>query len=240
MKKRLIAIGIVSLLLFVTFSDPVEATTGTFNPSHDGQIACNPACGHATWSDYRNGASGNSVNTTSTTYIVTANDSGFSEYYGARTIFCFADTATIPDASSISAVTFSVVADSGFPVGSDRDFIVVPANPADPTALTTSDFNNITFTAWSNRLDDSSFTNGSRTTFTFNATGIAGIDKTGTTCLALIEANYDFDNTTPPDAVTTSFRSRNYADVTSDPILEVVYSGGAATAVPPAQFLILE
>lgn len=122
--------------------------------------------------------------------------------------------------------------------GSDDQFFVTPSSPASNTAITTADFDAIgdsvgSPTEWSSAIDVSALSGTTYNDFTFNATGEAGINKSGVTNLghriredktAAPSYGTDLRNTWVPE-------SAEDTSGTKDPKFVVVHTAGGGGGV---------
>jgi len=116
-----------------------------------------------------------------------------------RGIYLF-DTSGLDDSYTLTAVTFSVAGGGKYDEGSNSPEVnVYSSAPASNTALAAGDYDSLGTTAYC----DSAIayadwtTDGSYNDFSFNATGIAAVSKTGITKLGLREAKFDVGAATP-------------------------------------------
>lgn len=147
-----------------------------------------------------------------------------------RSIFLF-DTSSLTSGASISDAVLSICSSAkqdGLSVGPDVN--VYSSNPASNTAVSSGDFDTLGTTAYATAIGYSSWATGIGTynNFTFNATGISAISKTGISKFGIRNANYDVGATAPAWTSGADSRFRFYlselSGTTSDPRLVVTYS----------------
>lgn len=157
-----------------------------------------------TWAEVRDATDGTSkvTNGGASSYVMRIKSGTNSNTYQSiyRAITCF-DTSALTAGATISATTFSFYANAG---GSDEaswtpDINVYTANPAATNALAVADYDQIgavaqcdtpvTYSGWN--------TSAGYKDFTFNATGIGNVSKTGISKFGLRNANYDVANSAP-------------------------------------------
>jgi len=145
-------------------------------------------------------------------------------------IFIPFDTSGLPDGAIISDVTVTInvtnVAGSGV-------FHIVESTQTDPTALADADFDNIPgATGTMTSLGSVSISSTGAKVFTLNAAGIALINKTGYTKLALVEEN-DLNNTDPnPSDHRISVNMTENATSGNRPLITVTYTTTSPSVSP--------
>lgn len=152
-----------------------------------------------------------------------------------RSIFCF-DTSALTSGATISAAVLSLASYStapkydDFTTPADPNIDIYLSTPANTNNLVAGDYGQIgstsqtgspiTYTNWT--------TNGSYNDFTFNATGIGNISKTGISKFGARNANHDVAASSPTWSAFSSYYLQGYfaeaAGTTSDPKLVVTYS----------------
>lgn len=147
------------------------------------------------------------------------------------------DTSTLSGAATITAGTVYIyvhaVADS-YGVGS---VCLVGSTQASGTALTGTDYAAVGSTEFATRKTIASMTAGSWVSFPLNSSGLAAINKGGTTKFAF-RTNHDLDNNlTGFSGVGSEYMiayASEYSDTTKRPYLEVTYTlpGGPPPANP--------
>jgi len=217
-KKGIPKIGSVGNTTSIIYSD-----AGTGLTTVDGSLDK----GSGTWAGARDATTSDSANpTTNADYIIAEY---FEGSYRVWRHFNNFDTSVIgtDEISSVSQIrNFS---DNHAPAG--ESLHIIETSSADNNNLVTTDFNNLTFTSWAS-IGIASLVEGDNT-FSFNATGLAGINKTGITKTGAIWG-YDLNNTSPPTdkrCYTLGF----FADNTDSALrsrLVVVHSAAAGGAIP--------
>ena len=150
-----------------------------------------------------------------------------------RGIYLF-DTAAIPDTDTIDATTFSLwitaISFDSFAPSTG----IVGSTPASNTGLVAGDYNQVASTRYATDVAWSGITINQYTVWTFNATGLANVSKTGITKLGTkVSADIDASSYTwasnANDTYTSYFADQTGTD--NDPKLVVTHSvaaGGAA------------
>jgi len=156
--------------------------------------------------------------------------------YLGRPIILF-DTSALTAGATISAAVLSIygLSKEDGP-GWSPTYNIYSSAPASNTALAAGDFDSLGSTAFcDSALTYASWTAEAYNDFTFNATGIAAVSKTGITKLGARSANYDVAAVAPTwGAGEEATIAAYYADTaltTKDPKLVITYTL-AATFVP--------
>lgn len=149
-----------------------------------------------------------------------------------RGIFLF-DTSTIDDLATISSAVFSLFGNTvGNNLGS-HGIGVVSSNPSSNTALANGDYTSLGTTRYASDISIASWSVIGYNDFTFNATGLANVSKTGLTKLGT-RLSLDIDNTTPTWSASVRCRAGGgYADnvgTVADPKLVVTYTVGSPSS----------
>lgn len=191
-----------------------------------------------TWSTCRSAADGSSFSSTdvtnrsaSTVKDVTLNAIG-------RGFFYF-DTSSIGSGNTVTAATLNLYLPSGwvFDELNDANSYITTVQGTQADTLSTADFDQVGSTKWSDDQDLTTLAGNTNAynTWTFNSTGQAGINVTGTTKIAVREG-HDFDNVDPgTGALKYSEMGVRYADNTGtsqDPYLSVTYVAGNSCTAP--------
>ena len=219
-------------------------TTSTFYPDAnpesttvDGRIYRNNVP-DATWSACRDATNGNGSDDTSTFENVIFSAFQSSRYDNHR-YFSLFDTSAITDSDTIDSATYSLFKNST-DAGSNDDSTsieLVQTNPASNTALTTADYDALTFTSGGSK--NLPFTDSAYNDITVNATGLSWISKTGITKLGAITGR-DLNNSAPTGLNTPgNLRTADFAGTSSDPALVVVHSTATASATPNLRLLMM-
>lgn len=161
------------------------------------------------------------------------------------------DTSALPDTASISAATLGIYTEAKLNHDNDgKDYLtVVSSNPASNTALVTADYDLVGSAIdnpekLSDDIDFGSLNTSAFNTWTLNVAGLAAISTTGVTKLGMREGHDQTDE----DLALSTANQGNRAQVTmaesaattSDPVLTVTYTEGAAAPTgAPIQMLII-
>ena len=199
----------------------VGNTTSTFYPSSDTSIyALDP-----TWAGARGALTG-TLRAGAISYLQES-DAGVN--YVIERYFATLDTAAIPDTDAISSATLSVYV-VGLPGTPERTIRAYDSTHSD--TVVADDFDLRGSNLWSsNSIVRTTATLNAYNDLTFNATGIAGINKTGNTKLSIV-GNLDAANTDPGDEVDDpciSFSNSTEAGTAQDPKLVVVHAAAGST-----------
>jgi hypothetical protein len=160
-------------------------------------------------------------------------------------VFAPVDTSAIDDGATISAASFNIWVSRILDMDNDgNDTIgVYQTTMADPTSLATADFDTIGTTPGGTPTDMNSLTDDAINTFTFDATGIGFISKTGWTKLGVREghdvANVAVDGATEVENAIDAGSVRN-ATAAWHLYLSVTVSAGGAPASYTNDAIIFE
>lgn len=225
---------------FVDAVYPVKTdTTTTFFPnpsvevtSVDGWVNTDRLSG--TWAGAHALATGASASDTDTKmYAYVGRETAPGEYNIFRNFILF-DTSSITENAVISAASISVTS-AGSTQNSDDDgddyIAVTTSTPASNTAITTADFDQVSFTEQHDAGEraDWSNMNSADTVWTFdlNATGIGNVSKTDISKFALLEG-HDIQNHPYAGPVNSSTNINVYSSdqtgTSKDPVLSVTYT----------------
>lgn len=156
--------------------------------------------------------------------------------------FALFDTSSI-GLDDIDDATLSVFGDGKSDgTSTTPDVNVYSAALASPTVMQAGDYDSIGGTAFSTAVTYAGFSTVAYNDFAFNASGIAGINKTGVSHFGLRNANYDAADNAPthPGSILVSSLQADSADVTgtsNDPKLVVNHTEAAATFIPRVMFM---
>lgn len=197
-----------------------KALADTFAPTNDGSISTSNS-DFATAHDATTGTFASSD-----AYVWTRLIAG--PTYGVSAYFGNYDTSSIPDTATILTTTLDLYGDDR---GLDTRTYNVYSSTASDT-IVDGDFDLRGSTAYATAIADSSWNTAGYNTFTFNATGMTNVSKTGISKFTVREVTHDVGNTAPASAnayihiltVLTSGTSQ-------DPVLTVTYSTGGDTSV---------
>lgn len=174
----------------------------------------------AVWANAR-GATSSLGTATNNLLIYTAFSGG--TYNIIRGFFPF-DTSSLPDGDTIVSASLKLYRDdaiSAFQNDDTTSLEVVQSSQSNSAAIASADIDNVTFVS-GGTLPFASTSNGAYAVIPLNATGLAMINKTGDTLLAVITKR-DLDNSAPTGINLFAFQDR--AD-TNKPTLTVETSGG--------------
>jgi hypothetical protein len=169
--------------------------TGSGSTTVDGRLNIDP--GSTTWAASRSTASAGAAVANEAIQIPCRTYYSGTNYSIYRGAFTF-DTSSIPDTDVISSAVFSVYADRGYTY-SDADttsFVITPVTLAANNNLAVGDFNISNYgTSWGS-VTLASMTDATYADITLNATGIAGVSKTGITAIGSLNSR-DYNNSAP-------------------------------------------
>lgn len=189
--------------------------TYTINPSVDAYITAS----NANFGTLRTLTAGSSV-TDDTTLHIACDKPG--SYEIKRDILVF-DTSSIPDGDVISSAKFYFYRqDSGDSEGNNT-LAIQGATPASEAVIVVGDWDCMTIntpTEYATRLNFSAIGASGYHSFTLNASGIAAINKTGNTVIAVREGTHDIDNSAP--AGTGNYLIYTSSSGANPPYLEIV------------------
>lgn len=172
-----------------------------------------------TWSTVHNAATGSAatVDTNGTNGQVQTFLYLGTTYYIRRGFYCW-DTSSIGAGSTITAASFFIKLSnhSGAPLMN-----VVQGSQANANTLVTGDFDAFGTTRFS--TDASNTNDGTYQEFVLNASGIAAIQKAGTTKFVLTRDN-DIDNSAPSDFIYANYYGSRNATSSLRPYLRVEYT----------------
>jgi hypothetical protein len=215
---------------FATLTAYPEAGSGGGNTTCDGWLNVDVSGFPQSWSVCRDSINATGVSKTdsfSFIALVSSANAG-NVYIGiARGSFTF-DTSSLPDSTTISAVDFKpyIQAKNNTFAAGDSSLDIVSTSPATDNDIAAVDYYYFGTTSYSN-LAYASINTGARNTFSFNATGISAVSKTGVTKIGT-RLGCDRSNTEPTwGSSKTMDYSSYFADntgTTEDPELVVTYS----------------
>ena len=199
----------------------------------DGQVANYPGGAGVVWATLI-AASGNfnDVNTTAGGLIQIESTTTTDQWDAMlRSIFTL-DTSALTSSASISSAIFSIYGSTKADnIACSPTINVYDATPAVNNNLADGDFSQCGSTSFlDSSLTYSAWSTTGYNDFTFNATGVAAISKTGITKLSIRNANFDVAATSPTwpgGSAKQSYMAGNFADtadVTSDPKLVITYT----------------
>ena len=215
-----------------------------YSSSADGRIYLGgPSTAGSSWSTVRNTVTGVSINNTGTTsqgpFAIMFSGKG-ADFFDVSRYFLYFDMSSFPTYSTIDSAEIELYrhANGGVSVIAVRhDAPSVHINNAEFVFFPSHDpASGDSMTAYSSANTGGTGTN----TFTLNATAIteltaciegSGNGGVGTSSFEVaIVSNLDYTNTEPSDRseLGLSFRTQEYSDTSSDPILSVTYSTAAA------------
>ena len=188
-----------------------------------------PTIGEA-WGTIRDGA-GTAVQTSSSaTEVIRIRSSDVSGWrFLMRAIYLF-DTSALTSGATITAGVMSIYGQSKTDnLAVTPNLNVYTSTPASDTTLANGDYSQIGTTAQCDTpVTYAGFNTGGYNDFSFNATGLGNISKTGISKFGIRNANYDVANSAPTfTAGTASFFEAYFSDnagTTNDPKLVITYS----------------
>lgn len=222
--------GLVAVSIDLTgLSYPVVLDpTSTFNPSAgDGYVRNNAASG--SWATTIGAADGTSAvytDTEGSNPVVQFANAGSASLCGRH--FEAYDTSSLPDNAIISAATITKYLNDLAAANPDsQSYNYFEGTQASTTELAVEDYNNHGTAAWATAKAYTDLTLAvspawTANIWTLNATGIAGISKTGFTKFCL-RASADYDAVAPSSGSNNYFRSANSEDA-NPPVLSVTYT----------------
>lgn len=189
---------------------------------------------NANWATVRNGVTGTSANDNA------AEDRAFQthftggNYFVQRGFFLF-NTASIPDADTVSSATFSLFTGStGIQTGGGGDVDIVSSSPASNTAIVTADFDQVGSVSFATAAL-TSLSAGAYNDFSLDANGVANVSKTGVSKFG-VRGSKDLDNVAPTGESGWFVYYADQSGTTNDPKLVVVH----ASASVPEQVIFFE
>jgi len=213
-------------------------TTGDFN--------CGTGFGFAginfdTWANVHNATDAAYAYVNAGGYIAV---SASSDTYLIRRFWCPANTSGIGAGSSIDSGTldlwiFSEIVDDN--IGSYRySALVGPTTQADPSTLTTADYDTCGAThspnVWSDNLNLSSMTLDQYNSWTLNTAGKAGISKTGTSLFGL-RMGFDIVDSKPVAEGHQRFYFYGPTDSGKEPHFTITYTPAVSTGASLLDFI---
>src|SRR3990167_3365460 len=162
-----------------------------------------------------------------------------------RVIFGFNTGVTVPDTDTVSATTITIRVNTLSDLDDDGTGYIaataMSAAPASATAITDTDYALITATARTENKDLDAISTGADNVWTFNATGLTGVSKTGITWM-MFRDGHDIENNNPNDTSgITSMAMAETTGTTDDPLLTVTHAaaaGGGETGNPDSVLIV--
>jgi len=184
-----------------------------------------------TWATIIAGAGNNSADTDANSQFVafTPDTTAGNWILLKRAILLF-DTSALTSAATISAAVLSVEGTAKLDIAGLAPTIdVYTSTPASNTAIVNADFTQTGSTSQTGSpMAYASWSTTGYNDFTFNATGIGNISKTGVSKFALRNANYDVAGASPTWGATARIQFTGYyadqAGTSSDPKLVITYT----------------
>jgi len=192
----------------------------TINESYYASASSGYISNYTQWSDDWAGANGTDKNTND---IIVGSDMSVANWYKWHRGYVIFDTTLIPDDKDILSATLYLYGEQD---ASTTDFSVViqsgqPTYPHDPLVL--GDYNKSNYSGDGGSLNTSSFTTSGYNSISLNETGIAWINKTGTTKFCL-RGSQDIAHTPAAgQAQYVRFYSQEYDGTSRDPYLVITY-----------------
>lgn len=229
-------IGLVGKENTTIIKGSIGNTTSTFYPSAG---AVSPVDGYirnqnAVWATARDAADGNLASATATALYSHLNPDG-TVYTIWRSIILF-DTSAIADTDTVDSATFSLyLTNTADAINDAYSYTgVVTSTPASNADVVTADFDQLGTVLQAPSLDHTGLSTAAYKDFTFNATGISNISKTGVSKFGIREG-HDIENQSvavSPDRVSGNYWSAaDETGTTQDPKLVVVHSAVVATSI---------
>ena len=218
--------------------DKIGNTTSTFYPDYDPESTSVDGTVGRTgvdepWGTIRAGAGTYANDTLTTTELFNFDSAATTNqwYKIMRGIWLF-DTSELDDGDVVDSATLSFYGSSKADQNSYvPDVNVYASTPASNTALVAGDYGNTGSTAFSTAITYANFSTTSYNDFVLNASGLAGISKTGISKFSTRNANYDVANVAPSWAFNAGAQfitiSADTAGTTQDPKLVVVHTSPA-------------
>lgn len=194
----------------------------------DGTIA---RSGEATYAGARDAATGTSVDLGGIGLLYAENSLDTGTYQVQRSLIHF-DTSSIPDSATILAAELRLYGKSKS-TDTDDTVAVCASQIVSDVDYAVADFDLFGSTRLSADYPISGLSVNAYSAFTLNAAGIAVINKSGSTKLA-IRAGKDLDNITPTARRFMNFSAADAAGASEDPILRVTYAVPGLNAVSDA------
>jgi len=193
---------------------PVRADTVTsFYPGSDESLTSSAS----SWSSTRDATTA-TVRTGTSSYVFTFKSTV--SYYCER-YFSTINTSGLTAGASILGASYVVLGINKTGTGS-RSYNIYDSNHSD--TVQASDFDLCGSTAWATAITQSAFSGSGINTWTLNATGLAGINKTGNTKLCIREVLKDVANSAPTDD--NQYVGFSNIESANDPYLEITYTEG--------------
>lgn len=217
----------------------VYPNAGTGTEPFDGhyvKTSTGGALTEANWAEAHDATAADSVQDTDTTFLARVDIDGGNNYTIHRGI-CGFDTSAIADTDTIDSATLSV----GFG-GSKNDneadaqsyIALVDANPGTTTAAATADYDLVgdaidNPTKMASDITISSWSTAAYNVYTLNSSGLANINKTGTSWFGIREG-HDVEDSKPDVVAGDSVvrpASADTSGTSNDPKLVVTHSAAA-------------
>ena len=213
----------------------VGNTTSTFYPdadpettSMDGDVFQSGV--NVTWATIHDGAGNGNDGATRNPQInarIETTATGYNVVVRSPTLF---DTSAIPDTDNIDSATLSYSGESVTNTWTPATFSIniYATTPASNTAIASADYAQFGTTAFSTAIASGSWSTTGYNDFVLNASGLAGISKTGVSKFGTRESQHDAPNSEPTfeanrDLIIKAY-SADAAGTTTDPKLVVVHS----------------
>lgn len=212
------------MAILTVYPDPDPETT-----SVDGFAGRNGV--DETWATIIAGAGNNSDASGAAASVVNISASATANQWAAnnRGILLF-DTSALTAAANISAAVLSLYGNAKLDMlAITPDIDIYTSTPASNTAIANADYSQTgAVSQTGSPITYAAFTTAAYNDFTFNATGIGNINKTGVSKFAARNANYDVSGTVP--TYTANLTSRlnvimaDTAGTSTDPKLVITYT----------------
>jgi hypothetical protein len=201
----------------------IGTTTSYYAGAGDGWTSVGWNYGDNTWAAAHNATSATETDYTGAngTACMVANYSNTYKYYINRCFFPI-DTSGLTSSATISSASmflYSHLENAGQPSG--REQVLVEGTQSSTSQLVANDYDNIGSTAWSSVVEAT--TTQAYKEFALNASGLAGISKTGYTKLAGRDKK-DLDNSAPTNYYYNTLYFSEETGTSKDPYLEITYT----------------
>jgi hypothetical protein len=203
----------------------------------DGSVWHENAAGD-TWANLRNGAGTNYSNPTNDAFFYFRCGTTSNTYTEIDRYICTFGTSGLTEAATISAAILSLYGTSKADLGSWTPNInIYTSAPASNNQLAAGDYDSVgTVVQCDTAITYAGWSTAGYNDFTFNATGLGNISKTGISKFGARNANYDVANSPPtwgsgnPSAHVSGYHA-DQTGTTNDPKLAVAYTLNTGTVL---------
>lgn len=184
-----------------------------------------------TWGNITTGAGNSSDASGASANIIQISSSATANQWAtlSRGILLF-DTSALGSSANISAAVLSLYGNAKIDLlGITPDIDIYTSTPASNTAVANGDYSQLgSVSQTGSPITYAGWTNGAYNDFTFNATGIGNISKTGISKFGARNANYDVANSAPTYSASSTSRINaimaDTAGTSTDPKLVITYT----------------